>query len=462
MDSINLNTKILEEYKMKLFNELIKLVWQDNLEEIDNIPQKVLGENIYTQFDKATIINIMRVIMGLDTTEESDETLKDLVYEAIHINEVSQPTISIISQACKHCNRTNKEEECFIKEKHINCNEKNTCSSCGECILKCNIGAISDKIQFIPMVKLLKDESYPVYAIVAPAFVGQFGKEVTPGKLRSSLKLLGFEDMIEVALAADVLTAKEAFEYCQHIKENKDGYFITSCCCPVWVSMIQNNFPEVLGNVSPSVSPMIACGRAIKILNPKAKVVFIGPCIAKKKEATLDGLKGAIDFVLTFKELEEIFKALEINPSNQEEEERIESSFSGRVYAKSGGVSEAIKISAQRIDKDIKFISKSFQGTKECKEGLEKLSRKEINATFVEGMGCSGGCVGGPKRILTVEEGTKCVEEYGYRTQMETPFENLNVVQFLTMMGIKRIESLGEKEEETVLKIFSRDIKNKN
>ncbi|MPM27589.1 hypothetical protein SDC9_74102 [bioreactor metagenome] len=132
------------------------------------------------------------------------------------------------------------------------------------------------------------------------------------------------------------------------------------------------------------------------------------------------------------------------------------------MYAKSGGVSEAIKTSAKRINEDIKFISHSFQGVKECKEGLEKLSNNEINATFIEGMGCVGGCVGGPKRILPVEKGTKYVEDYCKETQMQTPFENLNVIQFLTMMGIKRIESLGEKEEEQVLKIFSRNITDNN
>ena len=460
MDSINLSTKILEDYKMKLFNELIKLVWEDNLEEINNIPKKVLGKDIYEKFDEATIINLMRITMGLDPTDKVDLTLKDIVYEALHLDEVNQPIISIISQACKYCSKNNKDESCLIRNKHINCNEQNICSSCGECVLSCNLGAISDKIQFIPMVNLLKDENCPVYAIVAPAFVGQFGKDVTTGKLRTALKKIGFEDMVEVALAADVLSAKEAFEYCEHMKENKDQYFITSCCCPVWISLIQKDFPEILENVSPSVSPMIACGRVIKVLNPKAKVVFIGPCMAKKKEATLEDIKDAVDFVLTFKELEEVFKSLEIDPSKQEDENRVEASFSGRIYAKTGGVSDAIKLSAQKINKDIKFISASFEGVKECKEGLKKAINKEIDATFIEGMGCVGGCVGGPKRILSVEEGTKCVEEYSKETQMETPFENLNVIQFLTAIGIKRIESLGKKEEEQIIKIFSRDITN--
>ena len=456
MKSINLNPKTLDTYKMKLFNELIRLVWEENLEDINDLPQKILGQDIYDEFDEPTMVNLIRVVMGLNPTSQYDNTLKDMVYEAINLDEVENPVISIISNACNSC--TSKKETCSVKEKHINCNEKDVCSACGECMTKCNLGAISDKIQFIPMVKLLKNMDTPVYAIVAPAFVGQFGKDITPGKIRGALKSVGFEEMIEVALAADMLTVKEAYDYCEHMKNNEDGYFITSCCCPVWVSLIQNNYPKIVENVSPSVSPMIACGRAIKILNPKAKVVFIGPCTAKKKEATLEDIKDGVDFVLTFTELDEIFKALKVDLAQIEEDNRVESSLSGRIYGRSGGVSQAIKLSAQRINSDIKFKEVKFQGVKECREGLEKVINKEIEATFIEGMGCIGGCVGGPKRILSVEEGTDSINNYGESTEMETPYENLNVIQFLTMMGIKRLESLGSKEEEQVVKIFSRNI----
>ncbi len=166
----------------------------------------------------------------------------------------------------------------------------------------------------------------------------------------------------------------------------------------------------------------------------------------------LEDIKDAVDFVLTFKELQEIFDALELNPAIMDESDRVEASLSGRVYARTGGVSKAVKLSVRRIDKNIKFEEKAFEGTKECMDGLKKVLNKEIEATFIEGMGCVGGCVGGPKRILSVEEGTKNVDEYSESTNMETPFDNLNVLQFLTSLGIKRVESLGEKEEEKVKK----------
>ena len=460
MNSINLNKKVLESYKMKLFNELVKLVWKDNIDDINKLPEKVLGTDIFEKFDKLTIINLIRVIMGLNPVDKFDKSLKDMLYEALNLNEVSHPIISIISNACTHCEENKINQECLVKNKHSYCNESNTCSSCGECISKCSLGAISDKIQFIPIVNLLKDKESPVYAAVAPAFIGQFGENSTPGKLRSALKSIGFEDMIEVAVAADILTIKEAYEYCNHMKEDKEGYFVTSCCCPVWVNLIQKSYPQILDNMSPSVSPMIACGRIIKVLNPKAKVVFIGPCVAKKKEATVDELKGAVDFVLTFTELQEIFKALDINILTMEDDERVESSLAGRIYGKSSGVSKAIELTGKSIDEDVEFIGQSFNGIQECKEGIEKIINKECIATFIEGMGCSGGCIGGPKRLLSVDDGKANIEAYGNSTNMKTPFDNLNAIQILTEMGIKRLDYLGNKEEKQITEIFNRNLKN--
>lgn len=462
MNNIESEVKILDKYKMLIFNELVKSIWYGQTDGIDNIPDRILDEDISYQekFDKQTVVNLIRVVMGLEVAEDSSKTVKDILQEARDLGEVQQPIVSVIKDACKFCENNGKDESCSVRDKHMN--EESSLSAYGDCMYSCKMGAISDKIQFIPMIDLLKDDSKPVYAIVAPAFVGQFGKEVTPGKIRSAFKKMGFKDMIEVSLAADMLTAKEAYEY-QHHMENKDhGYFITSCCCPIWVSLIEHSFPEILENVSPSVSPMVACGRAIKFLDPDAKVVFVGPCIAKKKEATLDDIKDAVDFVLTFKELEEIFNAININLEELEDDERSEASTAGRVYARTGGVSKAVEMSVKKLDKDIPFISTSFDGAKNCKEGMKKVINKELEATFIEGMGCVGGCVGGPKRILSVEEGTQNVNEYAEETHMKTPFDNVNVLQFLTSLGIKRLESLGEKEEEQVKKIFSRDFVSKN
>lgn len=158
MESINLNTKILDNYKMKLFNELIKAIWSDNLDDIDNIPKKALGESVYDEFGEETILNLIRVVMGLDPIEKIDEKIKDMLDKAMCIQEISTPIISVISKACNRCVNKEDKKECLVKEKHINCNKDNTCDSCGGCIRECSLGAISDKIQFIPILKLLKDK----------------------------------------------------------------------------------------------------------------------------------------------------------------------------------------------------------------------------------------------------------------------------------------------------------------
>lgn len=455
MKSIDIQEKLLEKYKMELFEQLIQMVWNDDIESIDNLPKKVQENNKNQKIEEKILINLIRIIMGLDPIKENKKTLKEMVREANDLSVFCEPIIPIISDACKYCSENNKNETCFIKMKHINCNDKHRCSACGSCISKCRLGAISDKIQFMPIIKLLKNNNIPVYAIVAPSFIGQFGKDVTPGKLRSSFKKIGFKDMIEVSLAADILTAKEAYEYCSHIESN-NNYFVTSCCCPVWLSLIKNKFPEILSKVSPSVSPMVACGRLVKMLEPESKVVFIGPCTAKKKEATLEDVKDAVDFVLTYKEVEIIFKSLKLDLNSMEDDERFEASYSGRIYGRSGGVSKAIEINAKKINPNIIFKKAVFQGIEECTTGLEDLKDSKLDATFIEGMGCIGGCVGGPKKIIGVDEGTKYTDQYSESTNIITPFDNLNVTQLLALMGLKKLEAIGE-EEEKILKIFSRD-----
>ncbi len=457
MNPIYIENQILNKYKSKIFQELIKIIWYENLDDVNEIFQKILKDlqdDINREVDEETVINLIRIIMGLDPIEKIDNiNLKDLINEATNLEKIQMPIISIIDDACKYCE--SDKDECLTKNKHIHCNKENICSACGECIHKCKLGAISDKIEFIPMINMLKNKKYQVYAAVAPAFSGQFGENVTAGILRGALKSIGFEDMIEVAFAADILTAKEAYSFYENMNNNKE-FFITSCCCPVWVNLIQNKFPIVADKISTSVSPMIACGRIIKILNPSAKVVFIGPCIAKKKEAMNDTLKDAIDFVLTFDEIDQIFKALNVNLLDIKEDIREESSYCGRIYAKAGGVSKSIEATLKEIDPNIKFKPIAFQGAKECIEGLNKVINKELDVNFIEGMGCIGGCIGGPKKILSVDKGSENVDKYSSETDMKTPFDNLNVAQFLIKIGILKIEDLNVKEHEKIQKIFDR------
>lgn len=113
----------------------------------------------------------------------------------------------------------------------------------------------------------------------------------------------------------------------------------------------------------------------------------------------------------------------------------------------------------KKINPNVDFKAITLQGAKDCKVGLEKIINKEIDATFVEGMGCIGGCVGGPKRILETEKGKSFVQEYSKETNIETPFENINVIQFLTKMDMKKIETLRNEDRKKLLGLFSRDIR---
>lgn len=327
------------------------------------------------------------------------------------------------------------------------------CTSCGECIKICPHEHLVDKKEFIPLVNILKERKVPVYAIVAPAFIGQFGETVTPGQLRTALKRLGFYGMVEVALFADILSLKEALEFDEHVKKEGD-FVLTSCCCPMWVAMIKKVYHQLVPYISPSVSPMVACGRGIKKIHPEAKVVFIGPCIAKKAEAKENDVKDAVDYVLTFQELLRVFEVLGINPAAEKEDSSEHTSLAGRIYARTGGVSKAVADTLARIrpEKNIKIKAIQADGVRECRKLLQDALNGKITANFYEGMGCIGGCVGGPKAILEAERGKELVNAYGEKAQSPTPADNLYVLEFLKSLGFQDISQLLQGKKSSLFK----------
>lgn len=327
------------------------------------------------------------------------------------------------------------------------------CEGCSICIQECRSKNITSSKDIIPALQAIRSHKDLVYALVAPAFLGQYGNEVTPGKLRTALKNVGFDGMIEVALFADILTLKEALEFNEHIN-TEDDYQLTSCCCPMWISMIRKIYNELIPHVPPSVSPMIACGRAIKAMHPNALTIFIGPCIAKKKEAKEKDIADAIDFVLTFQEIQDVFDIMEIDPAKMEESEKDHSSRAGRIYAHTGGVSEAVKQTLQRInpDRTIALHAEQAHGVSACKEMINDILDGKINANFYEGMGCIGGCVGGPRVLIPHDEGRNNVEDYGNTAPYLTPIDNPYVIELLQQLGFDTIESLLDESD-----IFTRN-----
>ncbi len=317
------------------------------------------------------------------------------------------------------------------------------CAGCEACIEACKDGRLTASKDVLPAMKAVREAKGPAYMMVAPAFFGQFSKNVTPGQLRTAFKALGFTGMVEVALFADILTLKEALEFDRHVQHTGD-YQLTSCCCPVWISMIRNIYHELMPHVPGAVSPMVACGRMIKRIHPDAVTVFAGPCLAKKKEAREPDIADAVDYVLTFQELRDIFEAADIHPDQLADLEKEHASKAGRLYARTGGVSSAVSemVDQLRPDRGIHVRSEQANGTKACMEMIRRIKEGKTDANFFEGMGCVGGCVGGPKAILNAEEGTKHVDTYAENARFGTPLENPYVRKVLDELGLGTVEEL--------------------
>ena len=441
-----------EELKPRILYEVARAAWDGTLSERREDICRLVCEEFGDRVTRHRVANQIRVAMGLSPHElpsvegENDAAALMGLMDGPFI--VNDPTV------CKQCPEAGTccGPDCplhaITKEAgeavHI---DHTKCLGEGNCLTHCSFGGLTEKSQFVPLISLLRNQKGPVYASVAPAFTGQFGPEVTPGKLRSALLQLGFAEMVETALYADLITMKEAFEFDEHVREVGD-FLITSCCCPVWIKLIEGRYTDLASHISPSVSPMIASGRILKAIEPDAKVVFIGPCIAKKTEATLPDVAGAIDFVLTFQELSAIFQATGVDPATLPDEENPIASRAGRIYARTGGVSEAVSDTLTRILPgrvgDLQALK--VHGIPNCQKVLEQAAGGALDANFIEGMACVGGCVGGPGRIVSVEVATPEVNAYGAAASATTPVENPQVYQILTRLGLEMSAAVTSKE----------------
>lgn len=441
-----------QEKRMKIFGEMVRLYWNGQLNSVDDINKLALDikeKYGFSDKDMPFINDHIRIAMGQDPRGDQDFTDElDIVRRS---DAIAEPIVAKIEGACEFCDNDNCDKTCKYEAQMYRRSEgpviiDNKCLGCGQCVVSCDFGALADKIEFLPLINLLKDKDTKVFAAVAPAIAGQFGDNTTLGQLRTAFRLMGFDDMIEVAMFADILTIREAFEF-NHLVKSEEDFFLTSCCCPVWFNLTKKGYPDMYKHMSPSVSPMIASGRFLKDMHKGAKVVFIAPCIAKKNEINEPELKGAIDFVINFRELAEIFNALEINPVDLIRDEKDQASLGGRLYAKSGGVSFSVKTVVNRLEpkRVIKLKAKRVDGVKNCKQILDDLSvGNDIGSNFIEGMGCVGGCVGGPRTNIDMAKATKFVNEFGEDSLIMTPFDNMNVMKILKQAGVKAIEDIVE------------------
>ncbi len=292
------------------------------------------------------------------------------------------------------------------------------CVSCGMCLVNCPFGAIIDKSQIYQTITAIKSDT-PVYAAIAPAFAGQFGN-VSTGKIRTAFKKLGFQDVVEVAVGADLCTIEEAQDFMNEVPEKQP--FMATSCCPAWSVMAKKLFPEFAPYISMALTPMVLTARLIKENHPECKVVFVGPCAAKKLEASRRTIRSYVDFVLTFEEFSSILDAKEIDISACEEDAPLggESSGDGKGFAVSGGVARAVENAIREMDPDREVLTARAEGLPECRKMLQLAKAGKYNGYLLEGMACPGGCVAGAGTIAPVNRSTVAVNQLAQKSEEQS------------------------------------------
>ena len=273
--------------------------------------------------------------------------------------------------------------------------DEEKCIHCGHCIHSCPFGAIGSKIYAVDVIRAIQSGKR-VMAMCAPASEGQFGKDVGMASLRAALKKLGFADMVEVGLGGDMTAAYEAMEW---IEARKEGRKMTTSCCPAFSSLLRRHFPTLYdNNKSSTVSPMVAVSRYLKHLDPECVTVFIGPCIAKKRETLNEMIADSADYALTYGEIVALLDSREI-PIVPVAEDYQEASLFGKHFAGSGGVAKAVMQAMEEMGEDTSGIRlMTCAGGDECRKAMALLKAGKLDADFVEGMICPGGCIGGPSK----------------------------------------------------------------
>ncbi len=344
-------------------------------------------------------------------------------HHVAHIDKTKCVECGQCAKVCPYAAIINRTRPCqtACKIKAISINEENAavidhdkCTSCGACVYQCPFGAITDKSYILDVIDLLKNKGEGgVYAIVAPAISSQLSYAKL-GQVITGLRMLGFDDVMEAALGADTVAWSEA-------KELEEKGFLTSSCCPAFVHYIKTSFPDLAEHISHNLSPMATLARYIKDTKPGAKCVFIGPCTAKKAEAQLEAVKPFVDAVLTFEELQALFDSRDFEISELEETEMDNASYFGRIFARSGGLSDAVGEALKEQGSDFEAKPLACDGIEECRMALLRKSKNALpGVNFIEGMACVGGCIGGAGCLTHGEKNKSDVDKYGKEANEKT------------------------------------------
>ena len=323
------------------------------------------------------------------------------------------------------------ENACKIKAISMNENkaaaiDNSKCIACGACVYQCPFGAISDKSYILDVIDIIKksenNTKYKVFAVVAPAISSQF-TYAKLGQVISGLKVLGFHTVIEAALGADMVADAES-------KELVEKGFLTSSCCPAFVSYIEKSFPDLLPFVSHNLSPMATIAKYIKEHEAPCRIVFIGPCTAKKAEVKKESVREYVDAAMTFEELQALFDSKDLDITTLSEDVLDNASYFGRIFARSGGLSDAVA-EALKEHGETDFVLKpcSCDGIEACKIALLKKSKNVLDANFIEGMACLGGCIGGAGCLTHGEKNKSEVDKYGMEAYEKTISDAISVLK---------------------------------
>ncbi len=351
-----------------------------------------------------------------------------------HIDKSKCVECGACAKVCPYTAIVSRKRPCqsACKIKAISMNEhkaaeinNDKCTACGACVYQCPFGAIMDKSYMVNVIDIIKkseeNKKYKVYAVVAPSISSQF-TYAKLGQVISGLKELGFFTVVEAALGADMVAMAES-------KELAEKGFLTSSCCPAFVSYVKSAFPQLAEHISHNLSPMAALAKYIKETDEGAKVVFIGPCTAKKAEAQLESVKPYVDSVLTFEELQALFDSKDIDITALDEDVLDNASYYGRIFARSGGLSDAVAqaMKEQNIEFDLKPAV--CDGIEACKLALLKKSKNVLDANFIEGMACVGGCIGGAGCLTHGEKNKSEVDKYGREAMEKTISDAVSILK---------------------------------
>lgn len=470
------DTKV-QHLKYKVLREVACQAWDDTLlENLLDIPKKIVPGKTPTMRccvykERAILSERVRIAMGGDKENPNIIEVIDIAcdecpmggYEVTnscrgclahrcedvckrgaisfdhnhvaHIDKSKCVDCGACAKVCPYTAIVNRKRPCqnACKIKAISMNEEKAavidndkCIACGACVYQCPFGAIMDKSFILDAIDIIKksqnNEKYKVYAVVAPSVSSQF-TYAKLGQVVSGLKELGFHTVVEAALGADMVAYAESAELVEK-------GFLTSSCCPAFVEYVRKAYPDMEQYISHNLSPMATISKYIKSNDKTAKIVFIGPCTAKKAEIQKEEVKPYVDAVITFEELQALFDSKNVDITTLPEGVLDNASYYGRIFARCGGLADAVAEGLKEQGKDdFELKAVSCDGIEECKMTLLKKSKGVLDVNFIEGMACSGGCIGGAGCLTHGAKDKAEVDKYGKEAFEKTISDAISVLK---------------------------------